>query len=203
MYGPASVQDVRTLLRFSVPMPALTSILCLMWGSVLDDPTPAIVLSMVLAILVGSFLPMGAIASEDACGWRTFLVSAGVPRKRIVAMRFATTSVLPSILLGVLCCLALAVAGHPDSAIPASVCSASCCLMMSSSSIASKFDGKNGLSVPWVIVSTASLIIVVIMMMAATGSELESASVLGSVTGILVLIADLAISMHSFSRMDL
>lgn len=59
MYGPASIQDVRTLLRFSVSMLAPTAILCLMWGSVLDDPTPAIVLSMVLAILVGSFLPWG------------------------------------------------------------------------------------------------------------------------------------------------
>lgn len=102
MYGPASIQDVRTLLRFSVSMLAPTAILCLMWGSVLDDPTPAIVLSMVLAILVGSFLPIGAIAGEDICGWRTFLVSAGVSRRRIVALRFATISVLPSILLGVL-----------------------------------------------------------------------------------------------------
>lgn len=111
MYGPASIQDVRTLLRFSVPMPALTAMLCLIWGSVLNDPTPAIVLSMVLAILVGSFLPIGAIASEDVCGWRTFLVSAGVSRRMVVVMRFATTSVLPSILLGILYCLALAAAG--------------------------------------------------------------------------------------------
>ena len=203
MYGPASIQDVRTLLRFSVSMLAPTAILCLMWGSVLDDPTPAIVLSMVLAILVGSFLPMGAIAGEDICGWRTFLVSAGVSRRRIVALRFATISVLPSILLGVLCYLAHAAAGHPDSAVPASVCSTTCCLMMSSSSVTSKFEGKNGLSVPWIIVGTASMIVAVIMMMAATGSGLESAAVLGSVTGILVLIANLVISMRSFSRTDL
>ena len=202
MYGPASIQDVRTLLRFSVPMPALTAMLCLIWGSVLNDPTPAIVLSMVLAILVGSFLPIGAIAIEDVCGWRTFLVSAGVSRRMVVVMRFATTSVLPSILLGILYCLALAAAGHPDSAVPASVCSATCCLMMSSSSITGRFKGK-GLSVPWIIVSTASIIVAVIMMIAATGSGLESAAVLGSVTGILVLIANLVISMRSFSKTDL
>ena len=94
-------------------MLAPTAILCLMWGSVLDDPTPAIVLSMVLAILVGSFLPMGAIAGEDICGWRTFLVSAGVSRTGIVTLRFATTSVLPSILLGVLCYLCACRRGSP------------------------------------------------------------------------------------------
>ena len=184
MYGPASIQDVITLLRFSVSMLAPTAILCLMWGSVLDDPTPAIVLSMVLAILVGSFLLMWAIAGEDICGWKTFLISVGVSRRRIVALRFAA-------------------AGHPGSAVPASVCSTTCCLMMSSSSVTSKFEGKNGLSVPWIIVSTASMIVAVIMMMAATGSGLESAAVLGSVTGILVLIANLVISMRSFSRTDL
>ena len=202
MYGPASLQDVRPLLRFSISMPALTAALCLIWGSVLDDPTPVIVLSMAFAVLVGAFLPMGAIASEEICGWRTFLVSSGVSRRRVVAMRFATTSVLPSVLLGVLCGLALA-AAHPGFAIPASVCSASCCLMMSSSSVTSKFDGENGLSTQTIIVGSASTIVALIMMMAATGSGLGSAAVLGTAVGVLALIAGLAISIRSFSRTDL